>query len=60
MFYDLKQHVNYFSYKSIKKLVEDNKDLNNIKLFHIKGWVLNIYLLLGLTTGHYFIQKKSK
>jgi 2-polyprenyl-3-methyl-5-hydroxy-6-metoxy-1,4-benzoquinol methylase len=60
MFYDLKQHVNYFSYKSIKKLVENNKDLNSIQQFHIKGWALNIYLLLGLTTGHYFIQKKGK
>jgi len=57
LFYDLQQHVNYFSYTSIRYLVNNHKDLKIIEQFHRKEWALQIYKLLHLTTGQYFIQK---
>jgi len=57
MFYDLQQHVNYFSFKSIRYLMSNYKDLNSIKQFHGKKWALKIYRLFNLTTGQFFIHK---
>jgi len=57
MFYDLQQHVNYFSFKSIQYLTSNYKDLNCIKQFHGKNWALKIYKLFNLTTGQFFIHK---
>ncbi|MBU1217143.1 class I SAM-dependent methyltransferase [bacterium] len=57
MFYDLQQHVNYFSSSSIECLVSNHKNLKIIEQFHRKAWALQIYKLLNITTGQYFIQK---